>query len=192
MLDIRVELPRPQLLKILRTIDGKAVLYAETQALNRTANNVSKVAIKEVSREMGIKRSEIAKRGRRIDFRGTDKYGGINRTKKAARRRLFAVVSGRGRPFNIKRFKAKIAKDGATHEAWGRSQFAEGVWRLKNGAFVVRSGKSFRSVFGPGITHVMEYPHVERKLEKEALAKFDGHFATAIRYAFSSQFHGRR
>ena len=192
MLDIRVELPRSARLRLARLVDGRAIAWAESQAINRTARNVTTLGIKEVAKEMGIKRSKLAKRGRQRNFRDSSKYGGINPKRRATRRRLFTEISARGRPFNVRRFGAKRVLGGVHHEAWGRGQTARGAWMLKNGAAVIRSGSSFRSVFGPGVTHVFQYPRIARLMQREAVRKFPGHFSTAVRYALSSQFHGRR
>ena len=99
-------------------------------------------------------------------------------------------IIGRGRPFNLTRFNAvevmgqRVGKDGkktrtrravgVTHDAWGRRQFARGLFILNKkgqpvvkptGAIVEDSGKpQLRGAWGPGVSHVMEYPHIKRFL----------------------------
>ena len=54
-------------------------------------------------------------------------------------------------------------------------------------AVVKRKGRSFQGVFGPGVTQVMEYPHIRRKLESKAIDKWNQHFKSAVLFAFTSR-----
>ena len=215
MLDIRVETPRREFTALLRVLEPSRVAFAEAQACNRTAANVQKTGIELVAKRMGIPQTKLAKRGRRTDWRGRRQHGAFARGRKATRRHLQASLRGVGRPFNVTRFNAvpiyagsstslKTGKQrnpgkkkgrrviGVAHNAWGRRQTAgPNVWRLKNGAFVIPSGNTFRGMFGPGVTHVLQYPSVEKKLVQVALERYPQHFSSAIEYAFSSDSHLR-
>lgn len=192
MINIRVEIPRFQQQRLLKTLSPRAVQFAETQALNRTAANVQKVGINRVARAMGIKRSQVRKRGKSVSARAGTKFGAVSRGRKATRARLFTSVIGAGKPFNVRRWDAKPVKvAGRTvateHAAYGRRQIAKRTWQLPSGAVVVRSGNSFRSVFGPGIAQMMERRDVMQAMQTEATARFPGHFAQAFEFAFSSR-----
>ena len=211
MIDVRIETPRSTRLTFARLLDGKAIAAAEAQALNRTAANVTTFSRKRVAEEMGLAASLLAKRGRRTDWRGSRKHGAVARGRKAYRNRLSAEVRGAGRPFNISRWKNTpiYAGDssslksrrrrkgkgqrvlGVTHNAWGRTQTIGGVWQLKNGAYMVRDGSTFRSVYGPGVTHVLQYKHIERAVREYANERFLRHFESAISYMLTSNAHIR-
>ena len=217
MLDIRVELPGPQQVKLLRLLDPKRVTFAEREALNGTARDVQKTALKAISKEMGIPRSKLAKRGRRVDRSSRTGKMGTAPVLRATNRRLISGIVGYGRPFNLVRFNAQVIRGGATssiqtgrarkgggrvigitHEAWGRKQAAIGLWQLKKGGPIVKrtgrwTGKrgGIEGAYGPGMTHVMQYPHIERRLQRVAVRVFPGRFKKRLRYAFSSQSHIR-
>ena len=204
MIDIRVKTPD---IRSLRFLDGKGVLFAEAQALNRTASNVHKKGVQLVARELGVPAKDIFKRGRKL--KSSTKFGTVSKGKKALPRRLEVGVTGYGRPFNVGRWKGAEIRAGAsvgisksgkrrnqkgtrvvvgvTHSAYGRDQFTPKAWMLNNGAVVVRKGKSFRGVWGPGIAQIMEKPKVEAKLRKKAIEKFDKHFASSLKFVFSGQ-----
>ena len=74
---------------------------------------------------------------------------------------------------------------GPTPAAYGREQFARNTWMLKNGAIVKRKGRSFEGVYGPGVAQVMEKRPILRKLEREAVVRFNNHFGVALQFAFS-------
>lgn len=184
MIDIRATIPN---LRTLRALNGRAVVFAEVQALNRTRNNVQSEGVKAVADAMGIKPSKLRKRGS-----GTkgNAFGAMAKGRNANRRRLETSVIGRGRPFNVSRWLVGELKQGArvwavTHDAYGRQQTATNVWRLKNGAVVVQSGNSFRGVFGPGVTQMMERKDIAKELEQVAIEQFPRHFKAAIEFAFS-------
>lgn len=180
-LDVRV--PR---LRRLALVDPKVLRFAEAQALNRTAANVQKVGLKRVSRAMGIKVSDLRKRGKKAG----KKFGAVARGRQATRRRLFTSVVGSGRPFNVRRWGAQpVRVAGRTvavqHSAYGRPQIAKRAWQLNSGAVVVRSGNSFRSVFGPGVGQMMERKDILRAMQLEATTRFPGHFFSAVRFGLS-------
>ena len=203
MLEVRVKFPREQFVKALRALDPRTVAWAEAQALNRTGANVQQAGLKEVSKYMGISETRLAKRGRKTDFRGSSKFGAFNPTKKATPKSARLTLSARGRPFNVRRFGGKAIHAGARtslkqrktkgkgrilavqHQAWGRDQVALGVWQLRNGAFVVKKGETFRGVFGPGVTNVIQRRPIMTKLEQVAATRFTHHFNKAIEFAFS-------
>ncbi len=216
MLEIRVRLPAAQQTKMLRFLDPKRVAFAEREALNGTARDVQKTALKAISKEMGIERSKLAKRLRRPSP-GSRQVGAVG-VRRATTRKLVSATIGLGRPFNLKRFKPEVIRAGAvssvksrktkrgggrvigiTHEAWGRRQAAIGLFELwPGGPIVKRVNKDWKakrgaidSAYGPGVTHVMEYPHIATRLEKLALRVFPGRFKKRLRYAFSSASHLR-
>lgn len=208
MIDVTVKLPDGEISKLRRFLHPDKMSFAESQALNRTRANVNKLALKLVAEDMGIPLSKLAKRARartvsRDNNSPSGKFGGVGPGRKATRRRLTTSVIGRGRPFNVARWKAKEVRSGASvslkgrnkkgsgtvlgtlHSAYGREQFAKKAWRLKNGAVVVRHGASFRGVYGPGVGQVMEKREIVRKLVMETQKRFDQHFTSAIRFAFA-------
>lgn len=218
MIALRVRLPRNQ--RFLRMLDGKAVNFAEREALNGTVGVVQKTAIKAVSDETGIPVRNLRKRGRSVNPRSTSGKMGAFPTKKATRHKLAATLTGLGRPFNLSRFNAKEITAGSSssiktgrtrrkrgkalgvvHEAWGRKQVAMGAFRLgkgNRGPVVVPTGSKgkskrggLRGAYGPGVTHVMRYPQVVSKIEKAAKREFPRRFASRLRYAFSSSSHIR-
>jgi len=211
VIDIKLEFPPGEQIRLLRILDPKAMASAEVQALNRTRNNVQTLAVKLVAAEMGITTARLKKRGRRVDVSVQDsakksgKFGAVTKGRNANRRTLSTSVRGFGRPFNVGRWGAEAVKGGAStslggrrrkgkgrvlgvvHSAYGRRQFARGTWQLKNGAVVKRQGRSFEGVYGPGVTQVMEYRHIRRKLEAEAVKRWDQHFKAAVEFAFTSK-----
>jgi len=211
MIDIKLEFPPGQQIRLLRILDPKAMETAEAQALNRTRNNVQTLAIKLVAKEMGITTAKLKKRGRRVEVSLRDaakksgKFGALTKGRNATRRRLHTSVRGFGRPFNVGRWNAQEVRAGestslkgrkrkgqgrsigVTHAAYGRRQFAKQTWMLKNGAVVKAHGASFKGVYGPGVTQVMEYRHIRRKLEREAVMRWDQHFKSAVQFAFASR-----
>lgn len=195
MFDIRVTPERGT--RLDRLIDPKAVAWAEAQALNRTAGNVQTVGLTEVSKAMGVPVTKLRKRGRaKAPKRPSGKFGAVTKGRKASRRRLETSVIGRGRPFNAGRWNgADVVVAGRTvatmHEAYGRKQIAKRTWRLKNGAIVKRKGASFEGVFGPGVAQMMERASVVRRMEREAVERFEHHFSQAIDFAFASGVAGR-
>ena len=211
MLDVRIEVPQQKWRSLLRAVDPKAVTFAETQALNRAAANGRSKGIELVAKAMGIGKTKLRKRGRQADFRGGNKHGAFSQTKRATRRQHEAVLSGFGRPFNINRWKNTPIHSGSstniqtrvrrrersrqvigvTHNAWNDTKTIGNVWRLSNGAYVTRTGNTFRSVYGPGVTHVLEYPEVSTPLIEHIQERFEHHFDQAIDYALSSQSHIR-
>lgn len=212
MLAINVRMTSRSKRNIRALTNPGAVDWAEAQALNRTAVNVRDVGIKRVAKEMGLSASKLRKRGRGADFRNKRQHGAFSQTRKANKRRAQAVLQGFGRPFNINRWKnkpiyagsrtslktGKVTRPrgvqqviGVTHKAWGDTTTIGGVWRLKNGAYMVRDGDSFRSVYGPGVTHVLGYPDVARFIRRYANRRFRHHFDRAMAYAFSAASHVR-
>lgn len=200
---ISLDIKFPQGARGLRLLDAKAVNFAEYTALNRTANNVQKKALELVSKDMGIPVSKLRKRGRSVTAGA--KFGTVSKGRRASRRRLETTVTGYGRPFNAGRWGGEEVRAGAsvslggrrrkrrgggvvlgtTHSAYGRNQFAKNTWMLNNGAIVKRKGKSFEGVFGPGVGQVMEKRDNIRKLQREAILRFNNHFGVALRFAFS-------
>ena len=174
----------------LRFLDGRAVQFAEAQAINRTAGNVQKEAVSVVAEKMGVPRSRIYKRGKRA--KGANKFGTVSRGRRANARRLETTITGYGRPFNVSRWNAHKVAGGVKHAAYGREQIAPGTWKIPSGAVVVRKGQSFRGVWGPGIGQVMEETSTTLHLTRFAQAKFDGHFDSALKFAFSGQARSRR
>lgn len=211
MIDIRLEFPPGAQIKLLRLLDPKVMAIAEAQALNRTRNNVRTLAIKLVAKEMGITTAKLKKRGRDVQVSLRDsakksgKFGTLANGRNATRRTLHTSIRGFGRPFNVGRWDAQEVRGGAStslkgrkrkgtgrvlgtqHSAYGRAQFAQRTWMLENGAVVKRDGDSFSGVYGPGVTQVMEYRHIRRKLEQEAVAKWDQHFRSAVDFAFTAR-----
>lgn len=212
MIDVRVKLPNGERVKVLRLLDGKAMQFAEVQAINRTAANMQKLALKIVARKMGVTTAQIKKRGRGTTARGgatkkAGKYGTISQGRKANRRTLSTTVDGYGRPWNAGRWEGREIRSGATsgvggrrdargggtvigttHSAYGRPQVALRTWRLKNGAIVKRktfNKQSFTGVYGPGIGQQMEKPKVARPLTKYAQKQFAKHFKASVEFAFS-------
>lgn len=208
MIDLTVKVRPGDVSRLRQFLSPSKVEAAEAQALNRTAANVTKESLRLVADDMGIPVSKLAKRARartipvRDNNHSSGKFGSVGKGRKATRRRLRTSVVGRGRPFNVSRWKAEEVKGGASvslkgrkkkgtgrvlgvlHSAYGRQQFAAKTWRLPNGAVVVRRGESFRGVYGPGVGQVMERRHIVRKLTMEAQKRFDGHFASALRFYF--------
>ena len=195
MIEIKFEIPQRQLLQAL---NPKALEFAEAEALNRTRNNVQTVGLKQIARAMGVKQSQLRKRGKPKDRsiqqsgRKAGKFGAVVKERDATRRRLETGVTGRGRPFNVGRWDGKpVTVGGRTvateHGAYGRRQIAKRTWQLKNGAIVTRKGNSFRGVWGPGVRQMMERRDVLRMMEREALERFPGHFRSVVRFAFSRQ-----
>ena len=212
MIAISVKIPNRQKVALANLLSPKRVAWAEAQAVNRTAANTKDLGLKRVAKEMGLPVSKLAKRGRRTDWRGSSKFGAFSQVKKANRSRLRAVLRGVGKPFNINRWKntpiyegsrssIKTGKQtrkrtakrviGVTHTAWGDVTTIGNVWRLANGAYMVRDGKTFRSVYGPGVTHVLGYPHIAKLLRWYAQRRFTHHFKVALAYSQSNAFHGR-
>ncbi len=200
MLSLRVEFPKGTSRRLLQLLDPGRVKWAEAEALNSTAGKVQRLGVQLVSQQMGIPPAKLAKRGRRVFGSSADKYGTVSRGRRANRRRLFVTVHGVGRPFNVVRFKGVPIRQGSRrvvgvqHQAWGRTQVAMGVWQLVNmpgRPFVIRQGRSFRGVFGPGVRHVLEYPHISGALLREAQRQFPRFFANRIEYAFSAASHLR-
>ena len=204
-------MPRSSKLRIARLVDGRAVNFAEREALNGTASAVQRVAIKQIADEMGLQPKDLRKRGRDVRNRAsrTGKVGSLP-IRRASRRRLVAILQGFGRPFNLTRFNAQEIKSGSrtnlksgrttrgkgrtigvVHEAWGRRQAVLGLFTLpvKGKPVVVREGNRLRGAYGPGVTHVMRYPHIMRALELEAMTEFPKRFAERLRYAMSSGSH---
>jgi len=218
MIAIRVTLPDRERTRLLRVIDPRRVRFAEREALNATAAAVQRVAIKEIAEEMGVTPAALRKRGRGVNQRATRGPVGSLPVKKASSLALHAVLTGYGRPFNLARYGAREIKGGARssikgrrtrkgkgrvigviHSAWGRSQTAVGAWRLGKGnrgpVVVASSGAGkrggIRGAFGPGVTHVMQYPKIRKELEGAALREFGPRFNERLQYAFSSRSHVR-
>ena len=212
MITIDIKIPERQKNNALNLVDPKGMAWAEAQALNRAAANTRDFGLKLVARQMGIPRTKLAKRGRRTDWRGSARHGAFSQTKRANRRVATAVLQGFGRPFNINRWKNKPIYEGSrtsiktrrqtrtrraqrvigvTHTAWGDTTTIGNVWRLSNNAYMVRSGKSFRSVYGPGVTHVLQYPRVSKSVIRFAQRRFNHHFRAAVDYVRTSPSHVR-
>ena len=194
MIDLRVEIPAREQTRLLRALDGRAVNWAEVQALNRTRNNVQTTGLEAVAGAMGIKVSKLRKRVRKLEvgqLRASGKFGTVAKGRNATRFRLETSVRGFGRPFNVSRWNAKPIRDArgrvvaVTHSAYGREVTAERTWLLGNGAVVTRSGNSFRGVFGPGVAQMMERRDVRKAMEQEAIKRFPQHFKSAIEFAFT-------
>ena len=194
-------------------LDGKAVAFAERESLNGTAAAVQRTARKEISDAMGVTETALRKRGRTVAARNskTGKVGALP-LKRASRRRLVASITGYGRPFNLTRFKAQEVRTGSStgltgrrrrgrgmalavvHEAWGRRQVAMGMFVLPvagKPVVVPRGAKGLRGAYGPGVTHVMEYPAIVRAMQDRATLEFPRRFRERLRYAFSSKSHVR-
>lgn len=193
---ITIKIPPHQQAALLRALDPKRVAAAEAQALNRTRNNTQTTGLKAVAREMGVKVSQLRKRGRPKDrslatsARKAGKFGAVTKGRNATRRRLETSIVGRGRPFNANRWDgADVTVAGRTvatmHSAYGRRQIAKRTWRLKNGAIVHRKGNSFEGVFGPGVGQMMERKRVLRLMERTVLERFPQHFKSAVEFLFS-------
>ena len=215
MIDIKLEFPPGAQIKFLRLLDPAVMAGAEAQALNRTRDNVRTLAIKLVAKEMGITTAKLKKRGRDVQVSLRDsakksgKFGAVALGKDATKRTLSTSVRGFGRPFNVSRWGGELVLPGASvsisrtgkrrkrkgkgrplgtvHSAYGRQQFAPNTWMLKNKAIMVRDGASFRGVYGPGVTQVMEYPNIRRILERLAVKKWDQHFKSAVEFAFTAR-----
>lgn len=188
MIDLRIEFPRGT--RLDRLIDPRAVEWAEAQALNRTRNNVHKVGLEVVARAMGISVSKLRKRGKMTSRGRSGKFGAMAKDRRATRRRLRTAVIGTGRPWNVTRWNGQVVRvagrvAGTSHEAYGRRQVAPRTWMLPSKAIVVREGRSFRGVFGPGVGQMMQRRDVLSAMQGEALKRFPRHFSSAVDFAFS-------
>ena len=204
VVQVKVEFPPGQEVRLLRLLDPKTLAKAEAQAVDRTARNVQQEALEAVSDEMGIPVKKLRKRGRGVSGRGS--FGTVSKGRKPTARRLSTTVTGYGWPFNVSRWDAQPIYSGESstlsgrrrrakgrrrvvavrHRAYGREQVVAGTWLLGNGAVVVMSGESFRGVWGPGVGQQMEKPHVMRRLERVAQERFLYHFREAARFLFSA------
>lgn len=185
--------------RIAQFTNPRRVRWAEKEAVNIAGTRTAKLAHKLVADEMGIDRAKLRKRGRQVKPRGKN-HGTVSRGRAATLRKLRTTVDGYGKPFNVTRWDAKPIKEGnrtvgVFHEAWGRRQFAPRTWRLNvRGNPIVKRDASkgyVNGVFGPGVTHVMEYPHIERQIVRRAQRVLRVQFVKRLRYAFSSQSHLR-
>ena len=197
MIDIRLEIPRRAETRVLSFLNPRRVRWAEKEAVNLTTAHVARFAHRLVAEEMGISPTKLRKRGRSARPGGRAQ-GTVSRGRRATTRRLFSTVNGYGKPFNVTRWNAQEVKEGkrvvgVTHKAWGRQQLAPRTWKLgvKGGPVVKRADGQVRGVFGPGVTHVMEYPHIMGRLKRRAQRRFGVTFIRRLRYAFSSQSHLR-
>lgn len=189
MIELRVRMRPP--LRDLKIFNPRVYARAEAQALNRSRNNAQTEAIKVVAKAMGVPRSRLKKRGRfsvgNPNAR-SGKFGAMAKGKNANTRRLETAVIARGRPFNVTRWGGKAIKGkgrrvvATQHSAYGRQQVARKTWMLKNRAIVVRQGKSFRGVYGPGTAQQFEKPQVIKRVQQVVIKRFPGHFRSALRY----------
>lgn len=198
---VTVEIPRNTSLRIARLLDPKRMAFAEAQAINRTTGNIATFGLQLVSEEMGIPKSKLLRRGRKLFFSPStdEKYGRVSKGRKATVRRLLSEVQFAGRPFNIVRFDGKLTygkngrSNGVTFNAWEGQQTTKGpIWQLKNKPgrpIVIKKGDTFRSFYGPGVRDVAKLPKIQRQLEGEALRRFDEHFASAVQFAYGRGFN---
>jgi len=196
VITLKVELPKGEQAKLLRLLSPKRFEEAEAQALNRTANNVQKFGLELVSSYMGIPKSKLNRRGRSVSATKTGgKFGAISKGRRASRKRLATDVLGVGRPFNVTRFNATVVRSnkrqtGVTHRAWGVTRTLEKVWMLVNKPgrpVVVREGKSFRGVYGPGVGQVLDITRHRRLMERHAQERFEFHMVSRLRYKFGAK-----
>lgn len=205
MIDIRVQFPKDEALRLLNLLDPKAMAFAESQAVNRTAKNVQSFGLELIAKKMGISKAKLRKRGRGVSATGNT-FGTVSQGRRSTRRTLSTTVTGYGRPFNAGRWDGQEIRSGAStsaggkrkrrgkgtvlgtqHRAYGRPQVAPRTWMLRNGAIVVRDGNSFRGVFGPGVAQQMGHRDVMGPLQKHAQERFLFHFKEAVEFAFSAQ-----
>ena len=176
--------------KLLSLLDPKRYQWAMKEALNRTAGNTAEFGLKKVAKYMGLSETQLKKRGRFTQGSGK-KFGAVSRGKRATQRRLAAEVKGYGKPFNAVRWDGEAlggAKRGVQHSAWGRHQINMKAWQLTNKPgkpLVIRDGKSFRGLFGPGVVKVLERDDIERSMAKYANRRFRGHWRSRLTYAFN-------
>ena len=177
--------------KFLSLLDPKRYKWAMKESLNRTAGNVATFGVKKVAKEMGIPEGNLKKRGRFAVGSGK-KFGAVSKGRGATARRLAAEVKGYGKPFNAVRWNGAALGDGkrgVKHEAWGRPQVNLKAWQLTNKPgkpLVIRKGKSFRGLYGPGVTNVMQKPEIEQSMQKFANRRFRGHWRSRLAFAFNT------
>lgn len=122
---------------------------AAARAINRTAVTVRKVSQRDLAKQTGMPARAVGSR--------------IKITRRANKQNLTAVVEGKGRPFNLIRFKARQLKKGVSANPWGtrrlfKSTFMVNAKRGSDAQFVAQRKKGsnkIRALFGPGIAKEM-------------------------------------
>lgn len=133
----------------LNRLERNVFPAAAAKAINRTATTVRKEAQQELAKATGMPARAVGSR--------------IKIVRRANKENLAAVVDGKGRPFNLVRFKARQLKKGVSANPWGvrrlfRSTFMVPAKAGSDSMFVaqrVNGTRKIRSLFGPGIAKEM-------------------------------------
>jgi len=152
----------------LTTLERKVFPVAASRAINRTAVTVRRLAVKDIAKESGLPGKAIRSR-----VKITKRAGRIAGTSETA---LTAIVEGKGRPFNLLRFKARQLKKGVSANPWGRRQLFKGAFLVPSKAgsdtmFVAhrksasKGSRKLEGMFGPGIARTMASEAITRARE---------------------------
>lgn len=127
---------------------------AAARAINRTAQTIMSQSIREIAKRMGVRQKDVRD---------------VTRLNRATPSRLFAVITFRGRPLNLIRFKARQTKRGVSATPWGKRRVFPMTFiatvRGREGVFVRqkvggrRVGRlPIRGVTGPGVAKTAAGP----------------------------------
>ena len=183
--DIDIRLLARKQIKALESFDKKVAERAGAQALNRTINNMQKVAIEEGARFLGVSKNTLEKR---FSFNLKENHGAIGIIGARPRVRMEAKGIAKGRPFNIVRWDAQQTSAGVVANAWGSTKLYKDTLIVRApGRFVAKLNRSNKGkkrvarkgVFGPGLTHAIENQVVRFQIQREGERKFPQHYASA-------------
>ncbi|QJR79616.1 hypothetical protein CA267_001795 [Alteromonas pelagimontana] len=180
----------------LKRIKESAIPKATVQALNRTATGVRTDAGKAISKETGIKVSDVRKELKVWKATKAKLKAEVNARTGSATNLIKFVTAANQKPnhFNSRRKlksgkRGKYKAKGVKAKAWGKSKTYEGTFIGKgrtSGKLLVFTRTSdkrtpLKSVLGPSIRNTFDSQPMQKLLQKSASIRFNKDMAAAVK-----------
>jgi len=150
----------------------KQVHDAARRAINRTAQQVNTIAVRQLAKETGVKQSKIRELLRIFAANFTS---------------LAATIRVTPRTFNIASFNAKQTKRGVSSSAWGKRKLYRGGFLIQGGeTAMIRTGPKrlpIRPLYGPRVHGEFVRNVVNDAMVSTTTTRFPINFAQQLRFA---------
>lgn len=183
-MEIKVKSDLAEARRLFSGYDSATINKAAARALNRVAESAQSQGIKAIAAKTGMKQKDVR---------------AVFQLSRATWSRLRAIVSARGRTFNLIRMNPRKTAKGFRYRAWdGKTYEARGAFKV-NDTWIARrdtrSGKFIRSrkkptkhgqvlvpMFGPSAPRTFAQPYIMEPLVLLVRERFGEQFAKELAY----------
>lgn len=188
-MEIKLKSELTQARRLFSKYETGTVNKAAARALNRVAESAQSQGVKAIAEKTGLKQKDVRS---------------IFKLSRATWSRLQAIVSARGRTFNLIRMNPKPTAKGFRYRAWdGKTYEARGAFKV-NETWIARrdtkSGKFIRSrkkankhgqalvpMYGPAPARTFAQPYIMEPLVRMIRERFGLQFERELSYYLSRQ-----